>query len=269
MFILLGRPSESHLILESVQLIADFVGVVQAFVDDLRDIFDDHVIPFIECLIQFFNFFHDMFDSPCQLFHRVVELRLSFFGPNTEMNVGLHIVDSVTIFHLYLILHLIWHSGVLIQGSWFLSAAHLLVLRVLSAAARHAFLSTLVNFSHFGSVRAASCLQHHIIDILYQFVLLRVKHVLVSLVELVPEVGVAGVMSSKNENEIVFLEFCVLVGVGHYIFEHLLDILFRITDVLDLRIGGQDWVLNIRQIDILLSVQPKRNHMPPSGQIVK
>lgn len=108
-------------------------------------------------------------------------------------------------------------------------------------------------------------LKHHIIDALNQLVLFCIEHVIISLIELVPQVRVAWIMSSQNEDEIILLKLGVFLWVRHNVFYDLSHVLFPITHVLNLRRVVQNRVFYNCQVYILLPVQTQRNHVSSGG----
>ena len=64
--------------------------------------------------------------------------------------------------------------------------------------------------------------------------LLRIKHVIVTLIEIVPEVRVTRIMPCQDKYQVVLLQFGILVRICHNILDHFLYIRLRITRIFNL-----------------------------------
>ena len=64
--------------------------------------------------------------------------------------------------------------------------------------------------------------------------LLRIKHVIVTLIEIVPEVTVTRIMPCQDKYQVVLLQFGILVRICHNILDHFLYIRLRITRIFNL-----------------------------------
>ena len=72
----------------------------------------------------------------------------------------------------------------------------------------------------FGPIDS-SLLEHHLVDILHKSILVRVEHVLVVVVVVIPSVGVSRVVLGQHKHQVVMSESGFLTWVGH----HILDLL--------------------------------------------
>lgn len=90
-----------------MELVRDFIRIVQAIVDDAGHIFNHLVVSFVEVLVQCLNLFHNVFDAPRQRLDGLIELSLQLFRAHCEMNIGLHITHAIAVLHLNLVFHLI------------------------------------------------------------------------------------------------------------------------------------------------------------------
>ena len=101
----------------------DFIGIVQAVVDDIGYIFNDFVVSFVKVLVQCLDLFHDVFNAPRQYLDGLIELALQLFGAHGIVNVGLNVIHTITLLHLDLIFHLMRHCRVLVERSRLLTTS--------------------------------------------------------------------------------------------------------------------------------------------------
>jgi len=112
----------------------------------------------------------------------------------------------------------------------------------------------------------AGWLEHHIVDVVYQSVLFLIKHVIVSLVEFVPEIWVTRILFGKDENKIIRSQLGVFIWVGYHIFDdllHFIDIAIFPTNV------AVGFIFEDVQVYSLLSIQADWDHVPSGGQVVE
>ena len=102
--------------------------------------------------------------------------------------------------------------------------------------------------------RARAGLEHHGVDVLNKFMLLCIKHVIVTLVKLVPEVGVSGVVPSQDKDKVILVKLGFFVGVRYHVLYHSFDIRLNIIHIFGCSFALHDGVFDDGEIDILLPI---------------
>lgn len=149
-------------LLDAAQLLTDLVNIVHAVVDRIGNPVNKVVVSLVQLLVKFLNLLDDVFDPFCKMLYLFIKLALSFLGSDAQVNVCLHVARSITVVHLDLLLSLIWHCWVLVQGSVFLAAGYLETQLIAFLAS----LETVIRLLDLVLVLPTCCLQHHVVDIL-------------------------------------------------------------------------------------------------------
>jgi hypothetical protein len=123
---------------------------------------------------------------------------------------------------------------------------------------------------HFLLCRDA-LLEHHVIDVIHQLVLVGVKHVFIIIVVVVPCFWIARVVLCKNKDNIVLLESCFLVWVGHDVVDFFADDVlnfFRVESFSDVKTLAELFLIDL-EVDFCSSVETHGDHEHSCCKVVK
>lgn len=241
------------LLFDIFQIIVDILCFMQHFVNNSGDVFDEVVVSLVQVFVHINHLIVQLDHSCRQVLQSRFELLLQLFGTDRLVDIRLQL--NFAILWRDLVVSLVRHRRIVVVFA-------LLLLKVILFTLFSAFLHWL------------RLLEHHIVNVRNQSILVGIKSTLANLTKVIPFVWITRLLLGEDKHNIIFLELSLLVRIRNNV-SHFLQDSFVIWSILRRveRISGRNTIPAassiLVQIYLTGSIESNWDNVSTSSKVVE